>query len=62
MTESQFIIEKFFNGFQNGFIFDKHWISHVEEKDQERADIMFLFYIWKLGTVFGLAARNARGN
>ena len=58
------VVNKFFNGFMNGYIFEslEKYRTNIEYKDAEDFDIDFLVSVWKLGAAFGIAAREGANN
>lgn len=56
------VVLKFFNGFMNGYIFNRNWTSNIEDKDAEAFDLDFLVSVWKFGTSIGILCRHGRDN
>lgn len=56
------VLSKFFNGFQNGYIFRENWKTNIEDVDVTQYDPEYLLEIWKLGLIAGIQHRESRNS
>lgn len=59
---TQLILEKFVNGFLNGYVVDNQYVSNIDEDEQVLPDFDFLISVWKTGVAHGRYYRFRRLN
>lgn len=60
--QTSLVLDKFLNGFLNGYIFDNQYTSNLEENEANRSDFDFLVRVWKSGVTYGRYYRFTRIN
>lgn len=56
------VINKFMNGYMNGYIFDRDYVSNLNENEKEDPSFPLYVSVWKYGVTMGKVHRDNRNN